>query len=54
MCCVIIEEGRAADDVEELAKIPGIDLLFIGTSDLTLSIMGDKSKLSDPKVQTAI
>lgn len=54
MCCVIIEEGTAADDVDELAQVPGIDLIFIGTSDLTFSIMGDKSKIADPKVQTAI
>jgi 2-keto-3-deoxy-L-rhamnonate aldolase RhmA len=50
MCCVIIEEGGAADDVDELAQVPGIDLLFIGTADLTFSIMGDKSKLADQKV----
>jgi len=50
MCVVIIEEGYAADNIEELCKVPGIDLLFIGTADLTYSIAGDKKKLQTPPV----
>lgn len=29
----IIEEGRAVENVEAIAATPGIDALFIGTSD---------------------
>ena len=37
MCIIIIEEKEAADNVEELAKVPGIDVLFIGFADMTYS-----------------
>jgi len=54
MCCIIIEEGHAAEEIDELCKIPGIDLLFIGTADLSFSIAGDKTGLKSAPVQNAI
>ena len=54
MCVVIIEEGRAADIVDEIASIKHIDLLFIGTSDLSFSITGSKKNVKSAPVQEAI
>ena len=54
LCIVIIEEGSAVDVVDEIAQIPHIDLLFIGTSDLSFSITGDKRNVQTPAVQAAI
>ena len=34
----IIEEARAIDRIDEIAATPGIDVLFIGTSDLSFSL----------------
>ena len=45
LCTVIIEEAAAADLVDEIAAVGGIDLLFIGTSDLSFSITGDKKNV---------
>merc|ERR1711908_127409 len=54
MCCIIIEEKHAAENVDEIAQTPGIDLLFIGTSDLSFSITGDKTKVMTPPVKSAM
>jgi 2-keto-3-deoxy-L-rhamnonate aldolase RhmA len=35
---VIIEEARAVDRIDEIAATPGLDVLFIGTSDLSFSL----------------
>ena len=34
----IIEEARAVERIDEIAATPGIDALFIGTSDLSFSL----------------
>jgi 2-keto-3-deoxy-L-rhamnonate aldolase RhmA len=38
MVIVIIEEARAVDNIEAIAAVPGIDVLFIGTNDLSYSL----------------
>jgi 2-dehydro-3-deoxyglucarate aldolase/4-hydroxy-2-oxoheptanedioate aldolase len=38
MAVLMIESGRGLDSVEEIAKVPGLDVLFIGPYDLTLSL----------------
>lgn len=53
MVIVIIEEGRAVDKVEEIAAVPGIDVMFIGTSDLSFSL-GYGDQPGHPAVQEAI
>ena len=35
---IIIEEARAVERIDEIAATPGIDVLFIGTSDLSFSL----------------
>ncbi|KAM0342014.1 hypothetical protein ACHAPU_009742 [Fusarium lateritium] len=35
-----IETRQGVENVNEIAAIPGIDMLFIGTNDLTQSLLG--------------
>jgi 2-keto-3-deoxy-L-rhamnonate aldolase RhmA len=54
ICCVVmIEEKEAIDCLDDIAKTPGIDCLFIGTSDLALSFTGDKRKTLEEPVYSA-
>jgi 2-keto-3-deoxy-L-rhamnonate aldolase RhmA len=50
---VVIEEARAVDDIEAIAATPGIDILFIGTSDLSFSL-GLRGNQEHPRLQEAI
>ncbi len=50
---VIVEQARAVEQVEEIASIPGIDVLFIGVNDLSYSL-GLRGKQDDPKLKEAI
>jgi 2-keto-3-deoxy-L-rhamnonate aldolase RhmA len=49
----IIEEARAVENIDEIAATPGIDVLFIGTSDLSFSL-GLRGKQKEPMLQEAI
>lgn len=49
----IIEEARAVERVDEIAATPGIDVLFIGTSDLSFSL-GLRGDQDDPLLAGAI
>lgn len=49
----IIEEARAVEHIDEIASTPGIDVLFIGTSDLSFSL-GLRGKQDDPKHREAV
>ena len=49
----IIEEARAVENVEAIAATPGIDVLFIGTSDLSYSL-GLRGNQDDPRLHEAI
>jgi len=49
----IIEEARAVENIDEIAATPGIDVLFIGTSDLSFSL-GLRGKQDDPKHREAV
>ncbi len=53
MVVVIIEQGRAVEQIEEIAAIPGIDVLFIGTSDLSFSL-GVGGQTDHPMVKEAV
>ncbi len=50
---VIVEQARAVEQVEEIASIPGIDVLFIGVNDLSYSL-GLRGRQDDPKMKEAI
>ncbi len=49
----IIEEARAIENIDEIAATPGVDVLFIGTSDLSFSL-GLRGDQKDPRLQEAI
>jgi 2-keto-3-deoxy-L-rhamnonate aldolase RhmA len=49
----VIEEARALAQIEEIAATPGIDVLFIGTSDLSFSL-GLRGRQDEPVLQEAI
>jgi 2-keto-3-deoxy-L-rhamnonate aldolase RhmA len=49
----IIEEARAVERVDEIAATPGVDVLFIGTSDLSFSL-GLRGEQEHPKLEAAI
>lgn len=53
MVITVIEEARAVQNIEEIAATPGIDVLFIGTSDLSFSL-GLRGAQDHPKLQNAI
>ena len=45
-----IESQRAYDNLDEIAKVPGIDVLFVGPMDLSASL-GKVTEMQDPAVQ---
>ena len=49
----IIEQARAVDRIEEIASVPGIDVLFIGVNDLAYSL-GLRGRQDDPKLKDAV
>ncbi len=50
---VVIEEAAAVDDVEAIAAIDGVDVLFVGTSDLAFSL-GHRGRMDHPDVLAAL
>lgn len=53
MAIVIIEQAQAIDNIEEIAATPGLDVMFIGTNDLSFSY-GKRGDTSPAVVQDAI
>jgi 2-keto-3-deoxy-L-rhamnonate aldolase RhmA len=53
MVITIIEQAKAVDQIEEIASVPGIDVLFIGVNDLSYSL-GLSGRQGEPKLQEAI
>lgn len=48
-----VEKKEMVDQVEELCKIPQLDIIFIGPGDLSQSL-GKPGQMDDPEVQEAI
>jgi 2-keto-3-deoxy-L-rhamnonate aldolase RhmA len=53
MTIVIVEEERALANLDAIASTPGIDVLFIGTSDLSQSL-GVSGQMNHPKMKEAV
>jgi 2-keto-3-deoxy-L-rhamnonate aldolase RhmA len=49
----VVEEAAAVENIEAIAATPGIDVLFIGTADLSFSL-GLRGKQNEPALQQAI
>jgi len=50
---VMLESPRAIENAEEIAAVPGVDVLLIGTSDLSFSY-GLRGRQDDPQLLAAI
>ena len=53
MVVIIIEEVRALEQVEAIAATPGVDVIFVGTSDLSFS-MGLRGNSGHERVQEGL
>ena len=53
MVVCVIEQASAVEQIDEIAATPGIDVLFIGTSDLSFSL-GLRGRQEEPVLQQAI
>jgi 2-keto-3-deoxy-L-rhamnonate aldolase RhmA len=49
----MVEEAQAVENIEEIAATPGLDVLFIGTSDLSFSL-GLRGEQDHPKLREAV
>jgi len=50
---IIVEEARAVEQIDAIAATPGVDVIFVGTSDLSFSL-GCRGNVDHPKVQEAL
>jgi 2-keto-3-deoxy-L-rhamnonate aldolase RhmA len=50
---IVIEEERAVERIDEIAGTPSVDVVFIGTSDLSFSL-GLRGEQDHPRLQQAI
>lgn len=53
MTICVVEEVSALDQIDAIAATPGVDAVFIGTSDLSFS-MGLRGKQGEPALENAI
>ena len=53
MVIVIIEQQQAVENIDEIAAVPGVDVVFIGVNDLSYSY-GHRGRQDVPEVQAAI
>ncbi|MEZ5856293.1 MAG: aldolase/citrate lyase family protein [Hyphomicrobiaceae bacterium] len=50
---IMVETGRGLDNIEAIAKVPGVDVVHIGTNDL-MTDLGKPGQLDDPAVGAAL
>lgn len=50
---VQVETRQAVDDLEEIAAVPGVDVILVGPTDLSISL-GVPGEFEHPQMQTAI
>lgn len=53
MTVCVVEQASALDQIDEIAATPGVDVIFIGTSDLSFS-MGYRGRQGEPALSAAI
>jgi len=53
MVIVLIEEARAVENIDAIAATPGVDVMFIGVSDLSFSL-GLRGRQNEPALDEAI
>jgi 4-hydroxy-2-oxoheptanedioate aldolase len=52
-CAVMIESSLALDNVSEIASVPGVDMLFVGPYDLSLSLNTTVTSLLHDRSETS-
>ncbi len=50
---IMVETARGLDNIEAIAKVPGVDVVHIGTNDL-MADLGKAGQLDDPAVGAAL
>jgi len=53
MVIAVVEDTKGLSQIDEIAATPGIDVIFIGTSDLSFSL-GLRGKQDHPRLEAAI
>lgn len=53
MVITVIEQASAVEQIDAIAATPGVDVLFIGTSDLSFSL-GLRGRQNEPQLEEAI
>jgi len=53
MVVAVVEDTSAVSRIDEIAATPGVDVLFIGTSDLSFSL-GLRGRQDEPKLEAAV
>jgi 2-keto-3-deoxy-L-rhamnonate aldolase RhmA len=53
MTICVVEEASALDDIDAITSTPGVDVIFIGTSDLSFSL-GFRGRQNEPELARAI
>ena len=53
MTICVVEEASALEQIDAIAATPGVDVIFIGTSDLSFSL-GLRGRQNDPQLDAAI
>jgi 2-keto-3-deoxy-L-rhamnonate aldolase RhmA len=53
MTICVVEEASALDEIDAIASTPGVDVIFIGTSDLSFSL-GLRGRQNEPALDSAI
>ena len=53
LCVAMIERGEAVDAIDAIAATPGVDVIFIGVSDLSFSL-GLNGRQDEPRLHEAI
>jgi 2-keto-3-deoxy-L-rhamnonate aldolase RhmA len=53
MTICVVEEAAALEEIDAIAATPGVDVIFIGTSDLSFSL-GLRGKQNQPELDSAI
>lgn len=54
MAIVLLEEGESIADIDALAGTPGLDVFFVGPTDLSISLGVPGATFDDPKMGAAL
>lgn len=53
LCCLLVETAPAVNNIESILEVPGVDLIWVGFLDLSLS-MGIPGQFARPEFKAAI